>query len=66
MSYAEIARELGCSAQNVRKIEQNALRKLARKPRVRRLLILYMECTVQHSLWDAIQQEGWGADEARE
>lgn len=33
MSYAEIAKELGCSRQHVRTIQENALRKIAHKLR---------------------------------
>ena len=57
MTYAEIAIHIGCSAENIRKIERKALKKLSLLPESRTILAEYMDTPDRCGLWEAIAND---------
>ena len=57
MTYEEIGVVIGCSGENIRKIERKAIAKLVALPECRELLEQYKDTPELHGLWDAIAND---------
>lgn len=57
MTYAEIAIHIGCSAENVRKIEHRAIRKLKENPECMLMFAELLESPDFVGIWELISND---------